>query len=170
MRRARRGSAAGAAGGAYRLAVALGEKAIARALARAPVARLATLDSGGAPRLVPVVFVHVAGALWSPVDAKPKRRAALGRLERLARDPRAAALVDHYERDWTRLWWIELLGRGAVVRADAPERDPALAAVVAALREKYPQYARDENALFLGTPTLIRLDVDRIRTWSASAV
>jgi PPOX class probable F420-dependent enzyme len=146
--------------------VELGEEAITCALARAKVARLATLDADGRARLVPVVFVHHAGALWSPVDAKRKRGPALARLARLAHDPRATVLVDHYARDWTQLWWIELQGQGSVVRPAAPERDPALAPVVAALRHKYPQYAT--TPLFLGPPTLLRIEIERVRSWAAT--
>jgi hypothetical protein len=47
-------------------------------------------------------------------------------------------LVDHYEDDWTRLWWIRLRGRARVLDAgDEHERALAL------LREKYPQYRED---------------------------
>ena len=143
------------------------EDAVAGILARWPVARLALLDAEGEPRQLPIVFAPSAGALWSPVDGKPKRSAALARLRLLEREPRVSLLLDHYTDDWTRLWWLELRGRAELVRADA-EADPRIAAPAAALRAKYPQYAT--TPLFLGPPTLVRITVASTRGWAASGV
>ena len=104
-------------------------------LAAAPVARLATIDPDGRPNVVPFCFALAGDTLYTTVDAKPKRTARLRRLANLERDPRATVLVDHYEHDWERLWWVRIRGTGAVV-TDPDERRRALAA----LRAKYPQY------------------------------
>jgi PPOX class probable F420-dependent enzyme len=144
--------------------VRLAPEEIERLLERAPVARLATLGARGRPHLVPIVFAQAAGALWSPVDGKPKAPGPLARVRNVERDPRVALLVDHYEDDWTRLWWVRLEGTARVVRA-AAETDPAVAPAVAALRAKYPQYAA--MPLFRGTPTLLRIAVERARGWRA---
>ncbi len=45
---------------------------------------------------------------------------------------RASLLVDHYEEDWARLWWVRVDGPAAVV---APDGD-----AMAALAAKYEQY------------------------------
>jgi hypothetical protein len=42
-------------------------------------------------------------------------------------------LVDHYEDEWSRLWWVRL--RGTAVVDDEPDD-----ALLAPLIEKYPQY------------------------------
>jgi PPOX class probable F420-dependent enzyme len=147
--------------------VPLAEEAVARALDGWPVGRLALLDEEGGPRQLPVVFARAGGALWSPVDGKPKRGPELARLRRLAAEPRVSLLLDHYADDWTALWWIEVLGRAEVVRSPAPDADPRLAPAVAALRRKYPQYAA--TPLFRGPPTLIRIAIERVRSWSAGA-
>jgi PPOX class probable F420-dependent enzyme len=129
-------------------------------LARWPVARLVTLGRGGKPEPVPVVFASVAGALWSPLDGKPKRAGELARVRNLAADPRVAVLLDHYDDDWSRLWWLRVEGRAEVVAAAAhPD-------AVAALRAKYPQYGR--VALFAGEPRLIRIAVGRVTSWRAA--
>lgn len=124
-----------------------------------PVARLATVSADGAPHLVPVVFARAGGALWSPVDGKPKRSVALARIRNAEREPRVALLLDHYDAVWSRLWWVRVDGRATVVGADA--------AAEAALRAKYPRYA--ETPLYAGAPTLLRIEPLRIASWRASA-
>jgi PPOX class probable F420-dependent enzyme len=127
-----------------------------------PVARLATLDSGGAPHLVPIVFVRVAGRLWSPIDGKPKRGAALARLANVRRDPRVSLLLDHWDDDWTRLWWLRVDGRARVVSG----AEVGLGPIESALRAKYPQYAR--TPVFHGAPTLLEIESVRVTSWSAT--
>jgi PPOX class probable F420-dependent enzyme len=135
----------------------LPEAEIERLLDAWPVARLATVAPDGRPHLVPIAFTRHAGALWSPVDGKPKRGGALARLANVAAEPRVALLLDHYEDDWRRLWWIRVDGRATQAGGDA--------AVEAALRAKYPQYG--ETPLYAGAPALLRVDPVRVTSWSA---
>lgn len=131
----------------------------ARALvARARVARLAYVDGRDRPRVLPVTFAVADGSVWTAIDdEKPKRRAEPARIEYLRRRPEAALVVDEYDDDWTRLAWVQLLGRVDVVAADgAPEAMEALAA-------KYPQYARRPPP-----GPLLRLEVERVLRWRAS--
>jgi PPOX class probable F420-dependent enzyme len=102
------------------------------------VARLATIDPDGRPHLVPIVFALDGDTLYSAVDRKPKRSTTLRRIENARARPDVTILVDHYEDDWSRLWWIRLRGRARVLD-DGDERDRALEL----LAEKYPRY-RDE--------------------------
>jgi len=143
--------------------VKLERAAIERILATWPVARLATLGEDGRPELVPIVFAECEGALWSPIDGKAKRGAELARVRNLRRDTRVCLLLDHYDPDWTKLWWLRVDGRAAVVRADSAE---ALAAADA-LRAKYPRYASGETRLFSGEPTLIRIALEKSFGWRA---
>src|SRR5215217_9454785 len=86
------------------------------------VARLATLSADG-PRLVPVTFAwHDGAAVWAVDRVKPKRPGPLRRERDLAADPRVALLVDHYEEDWTALWWVELQGTAAILAGRSEER------------------------------------------------
>jgi PPOX class probable F420-dependent enzyme len=126
-------------------------------LREARVARLATASVAGEPHLVPVCFaLDAAGALWTPIDGKPKSTRALRRVRNLAENPRASLLIDHYEEDWGALRWVAVHGRAELVRGDATA--PALAL----LRAKYPQY-RD---VAVG-PEVIRLVPARVVTWAA---
>lgn len=135
-------------------------EAIERLLDSWPVARLATGGAAG-PHLVPVVFARAGGRLWSPVDGKPKRGGELARLRNARRDPRVSLLLDHYDEDWTRLWWIRVDGAAQVLGAAGAE------AAVAALRAKYPQYG--EVPLFAGSPTLLSIEPLRVSGWCAAA-
>jgi PPOX class probable F420-dependent enzyme len=139
----------------------LAREAIERILDTWPVAHLATLGPDGAPHQVPIVFARVAGRLYSPVDGKPKRGAALARLENVRRDPRVCLLLDHWSDDWTQLWWLRLDGRARVVTGAEVD----LAATERALRAKYPQYAA--LPVFVSPPTLLEIEPMRMTSWCA---
>jgi PPOX class probable F420-dependent enzyme len=121
---------------------------------QAPVARLATVRPDGSPRLVPICFALDGDTLYSAVDEKPKGSRRLARLRDIERDPRVEILVDHYDEDWSRLWWVRLRGRARVVEHD--ERALAL------LCAKYPQYRRRPPA----GPFLV-VEVEERRAWRA---
>jgi PPOX class probable F420-dependent enzyme len=121
------------------------------------VARLATTDPDGRPHLVPIVFACEGDTLYSAVDRKPKRSQTLRRIENARVRPDVTVLVDHYEEDWDRLWWIRLRGRARVLDA-GEERDRALAL----LAEKYPQY-RDEPP----DGPVLAVDVTEEREWTS---
>src|SRR5919199_3186818 len=113
----------------------------ARLLAEAPVAHLGLLDDEDNPRVMPVTFALHAGAVWSAVDSKPKRRpgAELARVRWLRARPQATFAVDRYDDDWTRLAWVQLLADAEVL--DVAGHDAALAALAtryAPYRERPP--------------------------------
>jgi PPOX class probable F420-dependent enzyme len=124
------------------------------------VARLATLTADGRPHLVPVTFVleRPADVVWIVVDAKPKSTRRLRRLANIEADPRVSLVVDHYEEDWDRLWWVRADGDATVEDVETPGG----AAAVIALRAKYPQEADADD---LGP--LVRVEVRRWAAWSA---
>lgn len=134
------------------------DSAQARALfASAPVARLATVAPDGAPHLVPVCFALTGDSVYTAVDGKPKRTSNLARLANIAAEPRVALLADHYDDDWTRLWWVRVDGDAQVV-VDPDERARAVATLAAA----YVQYARNPPP-----GAVIRVAVRRFSGWSA---
>lgn len=131
----------------------------ARLLDTWPVARLATIAADGRPHLVPIVFARAHGALWSPIDGKPKSAAKLARVRDIERDPRVTLLLDHYDEDWSRLWWIRVDGRASLVAGDREAE--------AALRAKYPQYAT--TPLFREEPLLLCIAVEATSSWTATS-
>jgi PPOX class probable F420-dependent enzyme len=98
----------------------------------ARVARLATVGADGFPHVVPICFALDGGTLYTAVDDKPKRTRRLRRLANIEANPGVEVVIDHWDEDWSRLWWVRLRGRARV--ADRDER--ALELLVA----KYPQY------------------------------
>lgn len=122
----------------------------------AGVARLATTQRDGTPHLVPVVFALVGDTVWTAVDAKPKSTTRLRRLDNVRAQPNVSLLVDHYDDDWSLLWWVRADGTATVLEsAAAPE---GLAELVA----KYPQYQE------IPPPgPVLRIDVTRWVSWSA---
>lgn len=143
---------------------ALPDAACAELLARWPVARLATLAGDGRARLVPIVFAQSGSALWSPIDGKPKGEGELERVRNLRRDPRATLLIDHYDADWRRLFWLRLDARARVRAVPEDSASPERRGV-AALLDKYPQYRA--TPLFRGVPTLLEFRVEARRSWCA---
>jgi PPOX class probable F420-dependent enzyme len=115
--------------------------AIARKLQQARVARLATIDAERRPHIVPICFAFDGKVFYTAIDEKPKRASPqrLTRLRNIRRRPRVALLIDHYEDDWTRLWYV--LIRGEAKLLPASERRQR-ASALRRLRAKYPQYAR----------------------------
>jgi PPOX class probable F420-dependent enzyme len=105
-----------------------------RRFASSPVARLSTVRPDGGPHVVPIVFALVDDTVFSAVDAKPKRSTDLQRLANVRADPRCAVLVDHYEDDWRRLWWVRADGAAQVVVAP-PAEHPGIQALVQRFRE-----------------------------------
>ena len=130
-----------------------------RRVAAARVGRLATVTASGIPHAVPICFVLDGDVVWSAVDGKPKSTTRLRRLENIGAHPRVSLLVDHYEDDWSCLWWVRLDGVARVVNGAVAEPGLAL------LAEKYPQYREHPPP-----GPLIAIDVDHWVGWSALPV
>jgi PPOX class probable F420-dependent enzyme len=131
-----------------------------RRFGQARVARLATAGTDGRPHVVPIVFAVAdrsgQGVIYSVVDDKPKRTTALRRLANVAENPRVSVLVDYYEEDWDRLWWVRADGSGRLL---TDPDDSEAAAAVAQLRARY----RQQRAI----GTVLAVDVERWSGWAA---
>lgn len=130
-----------------------------RQMAAARVARLATVTADGTAHVVPCCFAMVDDALVSAVDGKPKSTVALKRLANIEAHPGVSLVIDHYEDDWDRLWWVRVDGRARVI-TDGPERDHGLDL----LAEKYPQYR-----VVRPPGSLIVIEDLTWRSWSSTA-
>jgi PPOX class probable F420-dependent enzyme len=128
-------------------------------VAEARIGRLATINADGRPHLVPLCFALDGDVLYSAVDEKPKRSKRLKRLENIRNRPEVAVIVDHYDEDWTQLWWVRLDGTARVLDTGS-EREHALAL----LRSKYEQYRVQPP-----TGPVIVVRIERWRGWSSDA-
>lgn len=131
---------------------------LARRAASARVARLATIDPDGRPNVVPICFALAGETLYSAVDQKPKRSRDLRRLRNLREREWATVVIDHYEEDWSAIWWVRLRGRGRVLADGAEARD-----ALRALAAKYPQYRSDPPA-----GPVIALRIEEWRGWEGA--
>jgi PPOX class probable F420-dependent enzyme len=129
----------------------------AELLERTPVGHLGLLDEDGRPRVQPVTFARVGDAIWTAVDAKPKRTAQPARVRRLRANPSAALTVDRYDDDWTRLAWVQVLGDVAVLELAGHDD------VLEALAGRYPAYRTSPPP-----GPLLRLSPRRVLWWRAA--
>ncbi|SHE73650.1 PPOX class probable F420-dependent enzyme, Rv0121 family [Streptoalloteichus hindustanus] len=145
------------------------DPALARArFATARVARLATVGADGAPHLVPVVFAvaendtdnagDTGDDVWTAIDAKPKDSPHPRRLRNIAQNNMVSLLVDHYEEDWSQLWWVRADGEAEIV-SGWPEAEDALLLLCA----KYPQYQDNPPP-----GPVVRIHVHHWLGWSAT--
>ena len=123
-------------------------------LAQARIGRLATVTPDGRPHVVPVCFALHDGRIFTAVDAKPKATRALQRLENVRAHGSASLLVDHYDDDWTKLWWVRVDGAATIEESEAG---------LDALAAKYAQYRAQRPA-----GPLIAIAPENWRTWIAS--
>ena len=134
-------------------------------LADAPVGHLSTAANSGAPHVIPVCFAldqyESGAAIYIVLDRKPKRTALtrLRRVRNILENPQVALVVDRYDTDWTKLWYVLVTGVAELVEGeDSSDRRRA----IRLLRDKYPQYREmdiDDNPV-------IKINPGRVVAWS----
>jgi PPOX class probable F420-dependent enzyme len=129
-----------------------------RRLAAARVGRLASIDAHGRPHVVPICFTVWGDRIVSAVDHKAKQTLALRRLDNVRRQPAVQLVVDHYDDDWSLLWWVRISGSGQLIVRGAA-RDEALDL----LASKYPQYRERRPA-----GPVLAIDITQITSWQAT--
>ena len=120
--------------------------------------RLATVDPSGEPLVVPICFAYDGEAFYSVLDRKPKRAPVerLKRVRNILSNPKVSLVLDHYEEDWSRLWYGLVMGTALLLRS-GPEHCRA----IHLLRLKYPQY-RD---MAIDASPVIRITPRRVTWW-----
>jgi coenzyme F420-0:L-glutamate ligase/coenzyme F420-1:gamma-L-glutamate ligase len=128
-------------------------------LLQARVARLATVDAAGRPHLVPVCFALAGGAIYTPLDEKPKRVSdrKLQRVRNIGANPAVCLLIDRYSEEWEELAWLQVRAQASLLEPGGGEH----AAAVRALRDRYPQYRQ----MALEERPVLRLQPERIVSW-----
>jgi PPOX class probable F420-dependent enzyme len=129
-----------------------------RRLAESMVARLATVGPDGSPHIVPVCFALEGKSIFFAVDRKPKRTSNLKRLRNIATHPEVAVLVDHYDDDWDRLWWVRADGTAHVLGPGAKAQH-----ALALLAARYPQYRTKPPS-----GPVVEIVIVRLSGWSAT--
>jgi PPOX class probable F420-dependent enzyme len=127
-------------------------------LADSPIAHLATADAHGRPHVIPVCHACDGQAIYSVLDQKPKRipAARLRRVRNIQANPQVSLVVDHYDQDWGRLWYLLISGRAEVL--DSGEEH---ARAIGLLRAKYPQYRQMD----IQASPVIKITPVRVMAW-----
>ena len=130
-------------------------------LNQTPVGHLATADANGRPHVIPFCFVCDGGVIYSVLDAKPKSAdlKSLRRVRNILANPRVSVVIDHYESDWSRLWYLLVQGS-----AELLEPCPEQAAAISLLRDKYHQYRQMD----LKDSPVIKITPERATGWSGA--
>ena len=113
---------------------------------KARVARLATVDSECKPHLIPVVFVFDNGCYFIPIDEKSKRYRPerLKRAKNIQQNPNVTILIDEYNEDWGKLYFIMIQGKASIIGDKELEQGELLLLerVHRLLSDKYLQYQK----------------------------
>ncbi len=96
-----------------------------------------------------------ARTVYSAIDGKPKSTLDLRRLQNIRSNGSASLLVDHYDEDWTTLWWVRVDGTGRTVD-EHDERQTA----IDLLSSKYEQYRSAPPS-----GPVLAIDIDGWRMW-----
>jgi PPOX class probable F420-dependent enzyme len=126
-------------------------------LASARVGHLTTADASGTPHVVPFVFALNDMTVYWAVDRKPKRSNRLKRLANIEANPNVEMVVDAYDEDWDRLWWVRASGPARVLE-EGEERALALRL----LADKYERYRVQPP-----DGAVVAIEVVRVTGWSA---
>src|SRR5207253_9254688 len=113
----------------------MGAGEVRERLAAARAGPLGTPGGHGRANLVPVCCALDGDRVLLAVDAKPKRTRHLARVANIRREGWATLLVDHYEEDWERVWWVRVRGPAQVL-----DPGPATDAALDVLMGKYDQW------------------------------
>ena len=127
----------------------------------ARVAHLATADATGVPHVVPICFANDGDLFYLVLDSKPKRAplSKLKRVRNILSNPNVSLLLDYYDEDWARLWYL-LVRATAEVIYQGTEHQRA----IALLKEKYLQYRTMDIA---GNP-VIKITASRASYWTGT--
>jgi PPOX class probable F420-dependent enzyme len=109
--------------------------------------------------MVPICFSFDGAVFYTAIDSKPKTVAPteLARVKNIRATPQVALLIDEYDEDWARLWFVLIRGEAELISA-LQERQSALAQ----LRAKYPQY---RSGMLDHAAPILRITPRRVTTW-----
>ena len=107
----------------------------------AKVARLATVDQKSHPYVVPVVFVFHENSFFIPIDEKVKTVNArkLKRIKNIEKNPNVTLLIDKYQNDWKKLFFLMIHGKATVIDG---KNNKLMDKIHKLLISKYPQYKK----------------------------
>ncbi len=129
---------------------------------RAKVARLATVDQKSNPYVVPVVFVFHENSFFIPLDEKVKTVNArkLKRVKNIEKNPNVTLLIDKYQNDWKKLFFLMIHGKATVIDG---KNSKLMDKIHKLLISKYPQYKK----IGIGN-SCIKINPTKVTFWNNS--
>ncbi len=127
----------------------------------AKVARLATVDHKLHPYVVPVVFVFHQKSFFIPLDEKTKtvNPRKLKRVKNIEKNPNVTLLIDKYQNDWKKLFFLMIHGKAKVIDGNSKVMDKIHKLLIL----KYPQYKK----IGIGN-SCIKIEPTKVSFWSNS--
>jgi len=128
---------------------------------RAKVARLGTVDQKLYPYVVPIVFVFHENSFFIPLDEKKKtvNSKNLKRVKNIEKNPNVTLLIDRYQNNWKKLFFLMIHGKATVINGNSKLMDK----IHKLLISKYPQYKK----IGIGN-SCIKIEPTKVRFWSNS--
>jgi len=128
----------------------------------AKVARLATVDQKSHPYVVPVVFVFHENSFFIPLDEKVKTVNArkLKRVKNIEKNPNVTLLIDKYQNDWKKLFFLMIHGKAIVIDG---KNSKIMDEVHKLFISKYPQYKK----IGVGN-SCIKINPTKVTFWNNS--
>jgi PPOX class probable F420-dependent enzyme len=137
---------------------------VAGFISRSRVGHLGTADATGQPLVVPFCYAFDGTAIFSAIDAKPKRTPAraLRRVKNIAENAKVCVVIDDYDEDWQKLRHVIIQGQAEIL-TDGPDYRHG----VDLLLDKYPQYRT--MGLDPDRGVMIKVTPGRVTDWSFTA-
>lgn len=134
-----------------------------RLIDHSSVARLALITRDNLPDAMPIVLARDNDTLFSPIDGKPKSSSKLARIRNIQANGNTMLLIDHYSRDWEKLWWLKLVCVSHIVF-----NPPNVNFYENILMEKYNQYETTEISYSSTDKTFIIFNIQLVKWWGFS--
>ena len=140
------------------------DKKILKLIMSARIGHLTTASSNLQPYVTPVVFIVQQNNIIVPLDDKPKTITVkdLKRVKNIEENPKVSFLVDHYEEDWTNLWFVMIIGCATLV--EMSERTEKLRKEFRNLRTKFLKKYSQYTKLSIGS-IYIKIKIDKTIYW-----
>jgi PPOX class probable F420-dependent enzyme len=140
------------------------DKKILELITTARVGHLATAALNLQPYLTPVVFIAQQNSILIPLDNKPKTIDVnrLRRVKNIEENPKVSFLVDHYDEDWTHLWFVMIIGNAKLIQLNrkTERKTKEMTKIRNMFLKKYSQYAK----IGIGK-TYIKLMIEKTIYW-----
>ncbi len=143
------------------------DKKIVKLIKNSRIGYLATASSNMQPYVTPVVFVLQNENVYVPLDQKPKtvNILELKRVKNIQENTKVCFLVHHYDKDWTKLWFVMITGYATLVNTTSETFKAKLNTIYNKFLSKYSEY----NKISVGN-FYIRIRINKTAHWNYTQI